>query len=246
MLVVALLASVGGNLWLAKRVFSWKGRTWQAILLPERRLLTGELPAADVVRDEIWMIGDSRVSMWPRDLLLEGHACRNFGVSGWTTREVADAVSSSLPSPPPALVIVQCGINDIQAGGYEPATARDNLRRAVDHHRRVAEICRKRACPLLILSVLPRGKRDLRDLWFWTSAMDRQVVELNDSLSRLAGDGVYFLDVSSVIADGSGIVRAEYSSDTLHLNEEGYRALAGTTWDACRLLGLLERQGASP
>lgn len=236
---IALAGSALLNAWLINRVVSWKARTWVAVLFPEREF-SRSLPSDPGEADqEIWIVGDSRVAMWPKTLLPEEPRFRILGRSGWTTREIADALHHALKNHSPAAIILQCGINDIQAVGYNPERRAEILAASERNFQRIRELTKLRNVPVVALSVLPRGPREVKMLPFWDSTMDRDVMRLNTFLESITEEGWYYVRSLDSVVDSSGFVSSEHAQDTLHLNEAGYSALTSHVLNECRRLRLL-------
>lgn len=205
----------------------WKGRTWEAKTFAEKSFDLSRPVARPAPRvDEVWLVGDSRVEMWPAAELPAAWHIQNFGRSGWTTGEIKSALADALSRAAPRMIILQAGINDIQGAGYRPENLPAAAETAARHFAEMASLCREAGTPLVFTSTLPRGPRTLRDRWFWTAEMDAAAANLNDSLAKLAGPGVYYADLRPAVCDSENLVQSRFALDTLHLNPAGYTAVS--------------------
>lgn len=141
-------------------------------------------------------IGDSHV-----ELGIWGMRIANYGVSRDTAPGVLKRLDAAQPSEQFILLI---GVNDIIAGRNPPAVAED-IGRIVSGRN------------VTLLSVMPvRGRY---------AEHNAKIAELNSLLPALCPDQCTFVDTWKVMAS-EGELNARYTNDGLHLNAEGYTALA--------------------
>ncbi len=74
-------------------------------------------------------------------------------------------------------------------------------------------------------TIFPVGKIPLERRLFWSDDVAAAVDEVNGDIHTLVGDKVVIFDAYSILADGKGMTRSEYSADELHINRSGYKAL---------------------
>lgn len=168
-------------------------------------------------RPRVLLIGDSLVAGGAWQAWLPQVDIVNAGVPGETSGDVLARVrptreagaSSSVPSwDGAAAVCVLVGTNDL------------TLRRPQEEIvRNIAGILRalRTEIPqavLLVQSIMPR-----------TSRMRGSIRSLNESLRMIADSaGARWLDLWPVLADPDGRLRAEFTTDRLHLTDAGYEA----------------------
>ena len=128
-------------------------------------------------------------------------------VGGWRYRGLLDRIEASVIALAPRQAVLMIGVNDIVFAATPPAlldAAADELL------RRLAA-----AAPLLVQSVLPA-----RAL---LSVHNPAIARFNTQLAALAAThGAGWLDLRPAFTDAQGELRAEFASDSLHLNEAGY------------------------
>ena len=78
---------------------------------------------------------------------------------------------------------------------------------------------------VVLTTVFPLGKVPIEYRLFWSDEVALAVDEVNAFTHSLEGEGVIIFDAFSILADGEGMLRAEFSHDFLHLNPAGYQAL---------------------
>ena len=227
-LIALLVLSMGSNLFLVERVLAWKGKAAQAKMFPERMFddRAAVNPAGD---NELWLVGDSRITQWPEKYLPAEWKVVNFGKSGWTTREIADALSKELMQrTPPKLLILQCGINDIHAAGFNPEILPILQPSMKANYRRMLSNLQERGCIVYIIPILPRGALNWEARLSWHSGLDQEVRIFNEFLPSLEKAGVRLLDVLPELVDQQGFIVNELSKDSLHLKDEAYEKLTSS------------------
>lgn len=235
--IFALIFSLAANWWLVFKVLDYKNRTWQAKLFPDVQFQLSQNPTANAAAtparvDEIWLLGDSRVELWPKASLPESWHAQFLGGGGLTLRETKTGLQDALTKSIPKAILLQCGINDIQGTGYAPETRPKVVLHAERHFREILELAKKHEIKLLVMSILPRGPRTLRDRWFWTDDMDAAVRNLNSTIETICrASEIPFLDCSAVLCGEDQLIKSEFAHDTLHLNEAGYAALSVAATD---------------
>jgi len=155
----------------------------------------------------IAVVGDSLVQEGSWDEWLGDHTVLNFGVSGDTTDDLLDRLDTIIAAQPDEILLL-IGTNDL------------GLRRGVEHLVRniqSALVEFRHALPgsrMLVQSILPRGKE------FAASITDANI-HLRQFCHTLHAQ---YLDLWPALAREDGSIDPRFSPDSLHLNEEGYRA----------------------
>lgn len=145
--------------------------------------------------------GDSQVEYGPWALVFGGQV-RNLGISGDTVAGVAARINTDCQAP----VLLLIGVNDLRAG-----LAPEDIATGVA--RLIAETPR----PVYLVEILPARDpfADLSD----------ELSGLNARLKANCQDGCIWVPTWDVLAEDKQLA-ARYSWDGLHLNAQGYRALA--------------------
>ena len=157
----------------------------------------------------IVLLGDSITADGDWPTLLPGMPVRNAGVGGDT---IADALARVEPavSGGPAQVLVLLGTNDVGAGEPEGAI----LERYGQLLDRLAVAAPQ--AEVVVHGVLPREP-----------SYASRLARLNEGLSALADRrGLAYLDPWPRFVGPDGGIRAELTSDGLHLSPAGYRQWA--------------------
>ena len=188
---------------------------WRQTLGEKERELS--LPWRDS-RPLIILAGDSHVELgdW-YDLFAGGWAVRNCGLARAKIADAAQLVSA-IGNPPPQMVVLMCGINDLGAGRTPEACLHDYelLLAGVRSHLKPQSI--------MVLSVMPLRESVVDRA---SHAFNVKVNEFNAAVkARCQQRRIIFLNVNSAVMDADGGLAAELTADGLHLNPAGYRRLA--------------------
>lgn len=165
-------------------------------------------------KTSLLILGDSLVEfgLWS-DLL--DRPVINHGIGG----DYTDCIIYRLPltvSVAPSSIILLVGINDLMVAKRSPEAIATNYWRILSTLRRTIPETR-----IYVSSLLPTSGPRSADL------PPAKILEMNDWLKRLADEfDASFIDAFPALADTSGKIRAEYSTDGIHLNMQGYFALS--------------------
>ncbi|MGD9617698.1 MAG: GDSL-type esterase/lipase family protein [Alphaproteobacteria bacterium] len=197
----------------APRAVAWPVKRFAAIreqvrTAPHRVLFLGNSLVERFPHDapEVW-----REHMQPRGVL-------NAGVSGDRTENLLWRLrNGNLDGPPPALVILLIGTNDLTHDGppRSPELTAAGIRANLLYLRQ-----RLPDTPILLLGLLPRGASP-------DSELRRKVVAVNRLISRCADRrSVFYADIGGALLDAQGQLTPEVSPDRLHFSATGYARLA--------------------
>ncbi|BDZ47679.1 GDSL-type esterase/lipase family protein [Naasia aerilata] len=133
----------------------------------------------------------------------------NLGVSGDTTEQVLERLHDVIEKAP-STIVVMVGTNDLAWRRSVESIVRNMESILWRLHSELPD------ARILVQSVLPRD-RELAD----------RVKEINIHVRQFAPTvKAEWVDLWPVFAEEDGEIKAEFSGDRLHLNEEGYAAWA--------------------
>jgi lysophospholipase L1-like esterase len=212
------------SIYLFAKVIDYKGRLWIYKLATHPVYEGTQLPAFPS-QTVLWMIGDSRAEAWNKSHDFPCDVWFNCGVSGLTSGEVLTKLKGDLSkSEAPRFAVIQCGINDIQASGYEPSMLEMVKIQVVANLQSMVKMLLDRNVSVVITTIIPKGDNSLRDHFLWTAEMHAAVMEINKKIIEMRQQ-VAVLDAANLVSS-CGRTKKEYSKDGLHLNEIGYSILA--------------------
>lgn len=185
----------------------WPGYKREAKTHVSQRLL--ELESLAPIEGGALFIGDSITEFAPLASMFPGVLIANYGV-GWGTSDGLLLRLDQLTRNAPDRVFVLIGTNDIHYD-QPPEHIAGNIVSAVTALRRDMP-----GAELYVISILPRETESMA------------VVKATNALleERAAASGYVYLDVSQALAAPDGSLRADLTTDGLHLNAAGYAALS--------------------
>ncbi len=186
---------------------------WVALLAAE-----AEAMVAINAPNQTVLLGDSLTLWFPANMLPGRRTWLNQAISGEKSTGLRDRLYL-LDNTSPEAVFIMVGINDLIWGGSE-ADLVYNVRKMVDYLHQTHPQTR-----VVVQSILPHGGETAT----W-EGRDRLVAvspdlirAVNAQLKAVAAEtGAEFLDLYPLFANGDGYLRADLTTDGLHLNQDGY------------------------
>lgn len=206
---------------------------WVALLGREAKVAAEDHPKRLTI-----LAGDS-LSLWfPLELLPPQVTWLNQGISGETSSGLLRRLNL-FDTTEPEQVFVMVGINDLIHGVPEETLVANY--QAIIHHLRLVHPHTR----IVVQSILPHAGDRLihtspQNLPPWANRLattpNRQIRLINQRLAQVAKEeGADYLDLHPAFLDAQDNLKAELSTDGLHLSPQGYRV-----WQA-QLQKLLQR-----
>lgn len=164
------------------------------------------------------LMGDS-ISLWfPQELLPGRRTWLNQGISGENS-EMMSRRLDALDGTQMETIFIMVGINDLIAGIPEKEVAR-NIEKSVQYLKQ-----QHPDADIIVQSILPHGAE--RATWKGRDRLlqlpNDRIQAVNTAIAKMAAaEGVYYLDLYPLFADGEGALRPDLTTDGLHLSERGY------------------------
>ncbi len=156
------------------------------------------------------LAGDSLSDWFPADLLPPERTWLNQGISGETSTGVLRRLKL-FDKTQPETIFVMIGINDLLRGVTDE-TILENQQQIVRYLRRVHPNSQ-----IVVQSILPHSGEQSN------AVSNARIRQLNRQLKAIAlAEDVTYLDLHPLFTDAQGNLRADLSSDGLHLNSQGY------------------------
>jgi lysophospholipase L1-like esterase len=166
------------------------------------------------------LLGDS-LSLWfPPELLPSNRSWLNQGISGENAPGLLKRLKL-LDEVQPQTIFLMVGINDLIKGATDEqilGTYREIIKTLQEKHPKTE---------LVMQSVLPHGgdRLAVEDREQVAKVSNERIHQFNQKLRTLSGENeVFFLNLEPLFTDGDGLLRADLSTDGLHLDEPGYLA----------------------
>lgn len=175
-----------------------------------RKLLAQEASVAKSKASNVGVLLGDSLSLWfPNSHLPETRSWLNQSISGDTTKGILRRLDD-FSQTRPRVVYIMAGVNDLKNGATDSEIL-SNLRQIVYRLRQTqpqAKVVMQSILPTRSLPVAPE-----------------RIQHLNQRLKTIANQqGAYYLDVYSSMVDTEGYLRANFTTDGLHLNSNGYQA----------------------
>lgn len=190
---------------------SWHDSGEQPTYEDWRRLLAQEARAAAYGqgnnRLEV-VLGDSMGLWLPPDMLPSDRLWLNQGISGDTTGGILQRLSAFAETHPTKIHLL-AGVNDLKNGVPQTEIVA-NMERIITQLQQ-----QHPQADIVVYSVFPTR---------WETIPNQHVRSLNARISRVAQrSGASYRDVHGQFQDQWGALRAELTTDGLHLNAQGYQ-----------------------
>lgn len=181
---------------------------WQTLLAAEAAAMARRQQQAPLTV----MVGDSLALWLPIDELPTDQLWLNQSISGETTTHMLGRLHYFADTQPQTIHLM-AGINDLKNGVPE-AQVVDNLYRMMARLKQQHPQAR-----LVVYSILPTRLREV--------SSDR-IQRVNQRLAALTvHQGATYVDLYTSFSDRQGLLRADLTTDGLHLSSQGY-----TLWQA--------------
>lgn len=144
------------------------------------------------------------------------YACR--GISGQVSAQMLSRFHADVLALRPQAVVILAGTNDIaQNNGYV------SIEQVVENVASMAEAAKAAGIRPILCSVLPAGRFSWRPE---VKDVPQKIRDLNTQLKRYAdANGLTWVEYYEPLAADDGSMRAEYTSDGVHLNAAGYAVM---------------------
>lgn len=186
---------------------------------------TGNSQAANVTNDatkKVVFFGDSRAENWTFPTEIKGFSFINSGISGQTSTQVVGRFEKQVLPLRPQVIIVQVAINDLKTIPLFPDRKTTIIANCKANIQEIVKRSRSLGATVILTTIIPAGEIPLVRKPFWSSEIDRAVVEVNSYISSLQAPNVIILDSYSLLNQKP---KNNYYRDSLHLNDRGYEIL---------------------
>jgi lysophospholipase L1-like esterase len=162
-------------------------------------------------------LGDSITEQWLEydPGFFRGKKRRNAGIGGQTSADMLFRFERDVLEVGPRVVHIMAGTNDLWHGDPGPEASK-----AIHN---IAEMARRaqEAGIVVILAAPPPIGREAIHLFGRPGLLPI----LREGVARIDGEGIVHVDYAASLSDGMGGIRAELTTDGVHLTKAGYRAI---------------------
>lgn len=176
-----------------------------------------------VVDDNYLFLGDSITDFYDLEKFYPDMPVVNSGISGHTTQDILNDMENRVYKYNPSKVFIVIGINDL-AREVKREDIVDNIKKIVNN------IQEKRPyCKIYLESIYPVNRTD-------DDKIDKDVVtekrknedvrEINKKLKEFSvEEKITYIDMYSILKDDEDNLKIEYTTEGLHISEEGYKVI---------------------
>lgn len=178
----------------------------------------------DQLESRVVFLGDSRAENWPSPNI-DGYEFVNRGISSQTSTQVVQRFSPHVRSLNPDIVIIQVGVNDLKTVSLFPERRESIVHNTKANIERIVNESHSLGAVVIVTTIFPVGEVPLQRRPFWSDDIAQAIGDVNAYIKTLRDEQTVVFDTFPLLADGRGVLRAEYRSDELHLNVQGYAVL---------------------
>jgi len=174
---------------------------------------------------KVVFFGDSRAYQWSEPQDLNQFIFLNRGIGAQTSTQVVERYEKHISPLQPDVLVVQVCINDLKTIPLYPHLKRQIIDNCKANLKQIVDESRNQGADVILTTIFPLGELPFERRFFWSDEVAEAIIEVNKYITTLQNENVMIYDTTAILADQSGQVRAEYSYDFLHLNENGYQVL---------------------
>lgn len=171
------------------------------------------------------IVGDSRAAAWSPPENLQGYSFVNRAIGGQTTAQILGRLQADVLSLNPDVVLLQCGVNDLKSIPLFPDRKDAIISSCKTNFQSIVAQCAVQNVRVIISTIFPVGKPSLQRFPFWSPDVALSISDMNGFLKSLSSDNVRIFDSYTMLCGEDGLIRPEYCTDTLHLNDAGYTVI---------------------
>ena len=163
--------------------------------------------------EEIIFLGDSLTDLCEWSEFFRNARIKNRGICGDTTEGILNRINNIVESKPQKLFLM-IGINDLSQGRY--------VGDLLNSYKLILKTLQEQTpkTKVFIQSLLPVNTKKFLNR---NPELTNKVVKVNDALKELAKEFSFqYIDLYSSFLDKNNQLDAQYTSDGVHLNGQGY------------------------
>lgn len=181
----------------------------------------------NALKGQILFVGSSLMEMFPIEKFMEEkgnpYIIYNRGVGGYKSEDMLKALEICVFELEPSLIFINIGTNDLS----DPNIPIDKM---IENYRLILKKIKKRlpGTEIYLMAYYPVNF-EAADENMKQCLMIRnndKIRKANEKVKKLAEqENVKYIDINDKLKDDQGNLKAEYTIEGMHINEEGYRAV---------------------
>ena len=179
------------------------------------------------LKGQILFTGSSLMENFPVDKwtaqIKDAPLCYNRGIGGYTTEDFLKVLDTAIFDLEPSKIYINIGTNDL-------ANPDLTLEQIMNNYQEIlSQIKNKLPETEVILLAYYPGNFDAAEDYMkdvLSIRTNEKINKANKMIEELAAkNGFRFLNINEPLQDSQGRLKAEYTTEGLHINEEGYRSI---------------------
>lgn len=176
---------------------------------------------------QIVFAGSSLMEMFPINKLLEEHGDEtiiyNRGIGGFVSRELLEVLDVCVLDLKPSAVFINIGTNDLSDASIPVSRLMENYDKIISRIEAAVPDVK-----IYLMAYYPvnyeAAAEDMKECLKVRS--NEKINVANAEVKKLAEKhGQRYIDINANLKDELGRLKAEYTIEGLHINEDGYRAI---------------------
>lgn len=176
---------------------------------------------------QIVFAGSSLMEMFPISKLLEEHGDEtiiyNRGIGGFVSRELLEVLDVCVLDLKPSAVFINIGTNDLSDSSVPISVLMENYDKIISRIEAAVPDVK-----IYLMAYYPvnyeAAAEDMKECLKVRS--NEKINAANAEVKKLAEKhGQRYIDINANLKDELGRLKAEYTIEGLHINEDGYRAI---------------------
>lgn len=176
---------------------------------------------------QIVFAGSSLMEMFPINKLLEEHGDEtiiyNRGIGGFVSRELLEVLDVCVLDLKPSAVFINIGTNDLSDSSVPISVLMENYDKIISRIEAAVPDVK-----IYLMAYYPvnyeAAAEDMKECLKVRS--NEKINAANAEVKKLAEKhGQRYIDINANLKDELGRLKAEYTIEGLHINEDGYRAI---------------------
>ena len=193
----------------------------------ERKLKNYREKNKEAVYGQVVFAGSSLMEMFPINKLLEEHGddtiIYNRGIGGYVTNELLQVTDVCITDLKPKKGFLNIGTNDL-------SNPRIPISQMIENYDRI--LCKiEEALPQAVIYLMAyypvnyeAAAEEMKECL--KIRTNEKIERANEEVKKLAQKhGQHYIDVNKNLKDEQGRLKAEYTIEGMHINEEGYAAI---------------------
>lgn len=193
----------------------------------EKKILRYQEENKNVKYGQTVFAGSSLMEMFPINKLLQEHndstVVYNRGIGGFVSRELLEALDVCVIDLKPAKIFINIGTNDLSDSNIPISELMENYDKIISQiEARLPETT------IYLMAYYPvnyeAADENMKECLKIRN--NEKIRTANAEVKKLAEKhGQRYIDINKNLMDEQGRLRAEYTIEGLHINEDGYRAI---------------------